>query len=59
MNTVRNILCLAAVAMLCCSCVSRTVTRTPKLSETGKGKANPKTGKIVEKKIVWFWQDDF
>lgn len=58
MNMLRNILCLAATAMLCCSCVSRTVTRSPKLSETAKGKAN-KSGKVVEKEIVWFWQDDF
>jgi len=58
MVILKNAFSLAAILMLCCSCVSRTITRTPTISEAGKGKAN-ENGKIIEKKIVWFWEDDF
>jgi len=40
-------------------CVSRTVTESKGFgSSDGSDGANP-TSKVIEKKIVWFWQDEF
>lgn len=59
MNVLRNILCAGMVLLLFSGCVSRTVRRAPTLSETANSKGDRESGKVIEKKIVWFWQDDF
>lgn len=40
-------------------CVSRTVSSEPALSDLQKGKGYDANDRIVTKKIVWFWQEDF
>ncbi len=52
MKTIRSIILLAIVAALSSSCVSRTTTSSAPL---GQGK----DGKVVEKKLIWIWQDEF
>lgn len=50
MKTVRSIILLTVATILSCSCVSRTVSSSAPLG---------KEGKVVEKKIVWIWQDEY
>jgi hypothetical protein len=50
MKTVRAIILLTVVTLLSCSCLSRTVSSDAPLG---------KEGSVIEKKIVWIWQDDF
>ena len=51
MKTIRSIILLSIVTMLLSSCVSRTVSTSP----VREGES----GKVIEKKIIWFWQDEF
>ena len=54
MKTVRSLFLLAIASLILCSCVSRTIS-APSVDATGlEGQ-----GKVVEKKIVWIWQDEF
>ena len=43
---------LAAISLLTCACVSRTTTAKAPLGQGGDGK-------VVEKKLIWIWQDEF
>ena len=43
---------LATAASLLSSCVNRTITTSPAL---GKSKGE----RVVEQRMIWFWQDDF
>ncbi len=52
MKTVRSIILLAIAATLLSSCVSRTTTANAPLGKGGDGK-------VIEKKLVWIWQDEF
>ncbi|MEN7973554.1 MAG: hypothetical protein ABFR47_06930 [Verrucomicrobiota bacterium] len=52
MKLFASILLLAIVSMLNTACISRTTTSDAPL---GKGK----DGKVVEKKLIWVWQDEF
>ncbi len=54
MKTVRSIFLLAVATLILCSCVSRTVSAS---SVDSSGKESD--GKVVEKKIIWIWQDEF
>ena len=51
MKILCSIVLLAAFAVLVSSCVSREVTTNSPLK---KGEKN-----VVEKKIIWIWQDEF
>ncbi len=54
MKTVRSIFLLAVATLILCSCVSRTVSAS---SVDSSGKESD--AKVVEKKIIWIWQDEF
>ncbi len=54
MKTIRSIFLLAVASLILCSCVSRTISAS---SVDATGKENQ--GKVVEKKIIWIWQDEF
>ena len=54
METVRSIFLLTVATLILCSCVSRTVSAS---SVDSSGKES--NGKVVEKKIIWIWQDEF
>ncbi len=48
MKLFNPVILLAAISLLSCACVSRTTT-----TEKGYGED------LEEKKIIWFWQDEF
>jgi len=52
MKIVRSIILLAIVSMLSSACVSRTTSTSPPLGTN-------KDGKVLEKKVIWIWQDEF
>lgn len=57
MTIIRSIILLAVATILSCSCVSRTVS-----SSTQNRGANTKDqddGKVLQKKIIWIWQDEY
>lgn len=47
-----TLLLLATATALLNSCVNRTITTSPAL---GKSKGE----RVVEKRMIWFWQEDF
>jgi hypothetical protein len=49
---IKNILILICLLLLCSACVSRTTTSADSMAGT-------QTKEIKEKKLVWFWQDDY
>ena len=56
------ILCLATVAILSSGCVTRTVTSAP--ANRGSSMGGQKYGskseqKVLEKKRIWIWQDEY
>ena len=56
MLPVRAVLVLVCAVVCFSGCVTRTVSRTPRLSETESGKFNA-DGKVVEEpQTIWFWQ---
>jgi len=52
MKRLISLILLTCIVVLGSSCVSRTTERTP-------ASLGAETGKIVETKTIWFWQDDF
>ena len=51
-KSVYSLFLLAAAISLLSSCVTRTITTSPAL---GKSKGE----RVVEQRMIWFWQDDF
>ena len=50
-------LVILVLALACCSgCVTRTVSRRPRLNEIGSPRIDKETGRIVEEQTIWFWQ---
>jgi hypothetical protein len=49
---IKNILILIGLLFLCSACVSRTTTSADGLTGT-------QTKEIKDKKLIWFWQDDY
>ncbi|MDD4872493.1 MAG: hypothetical protein PHR77_18240 [Kiritimatiellae bacterium] len=50
------------VIMFCSGCVSRTITRSPRLFEVDKNDQRvkvDKVGEITETKTIWFWQKEY
>lgn len=54
-----RIILSAFILTLFSGCVSRTVSSEPKLSDLNRGKGFDGNDRIVTKKIVWIWQDEF
>lgn len=57
-----SMLCLASLAAILGGCVTRTVTVEPQHrgaipKNTSYG--SDSQGKVVDKKIVWIWQDEY
>ena len=62
MNKVITIFCALALTALLNGCVSRTVSTGPEnrgAATKKKGYGSEQHSKVVEKKIIWFWQEDF
>ncbi|MBT8042131.1 MAG: hypothetical protein KJN67_05225 [Pontiella sp.] len=56
---IRNIIYLTAAAtVLLTGCVSRTTTVKPSGTE-GNEDFGINSSKVVEKKLIWIWQDEF
>ena len=54
------ILCALVLASLFSGCVSRTTSTGPEKhgdDETSYG--SKQNSKVIEKKLIWFWQEDF
>ncbi len=49
---IKKIILLFGLLLVCSSCVSRTVTTPDALTGTRKELTS-------DKKLIWFWQDDF
>jgi hypothetical protein len=53
---------LFLIMIFCSSCVSRTITRSPRLfeiDEADRQKKVDKKGEITETKTIWFWQKEY
>ena len=50
MKLIYPIILLSVVSLFLCSCVSRTVSSSAPLG---------KEGTVVQKKVVWIWQDEY
>lgn len=53
---------IAILCLLSSGCVNRTITEEPGIRGTSTGKTRYGTapsGKVVEEKRVWIWQDEF
>lgn len=50
---------LLAAGSLSSGCVSRTIKNNPVIPEGGDRSAALKKSPVVEKKVIWFWQDEF
>ena len=50
MKTISSIILLSIATILLSSCVSRTISSSAPLGQKGE---------VVEKKIVWIWQDEY
>jgi hypothetical protein len=49
---IKKMLILIGLLLMCSACVSRTITSNDSLSGTQKEV-------IEDKKLIWFWQEDF
>lgn len=62
MKTTVPLICLIAVAFLSNGCIRRTVVKQAEqrgnISKGGKFGSDPHD-EIMEKKIIWVWQDEF
>ena len=54
MKSTYSIILLIVTVFVLCSCVSRTISATS-IDSTGI----EDHGKVIEKKTIWFWQDEF
>ena len=45
--------------ILTTGCVSRTVTESKGTRTPDRVDGSNPTSKVIEKKIIWFWQDEF
>ncbi len=62
MKLFRSILLLAVIVLLGSGCISRTTTIDHQhRGDIPKGKkyGSKSSDELVEKKTIWFWQDDF
>lgn len=51
--SLKGVFGLAVLLLLCCSCVSRTITEPTGLNEGGRPNTVKKT------KLIWIWDKDF
>ena len=63
MKLFRSVFLLSAITLLGSACISRTVMieheQRGEIPLKGKGYGSETHGELVEKKIIWFWQEDF
>lgn len=50
---------LGILSLLLTSCVSRTVSSDPSISDMQNGIGYNSDDKVVEKDFFWFWQSEF
>lgn len=63
MNLFNSIVLLSTITLLGTGCISRTVSvdhqnRGEQAKQSKKFGSQP-SGAVTEKKIIWFWQEDF
>ncbi|MEE9368321.1 MAG: hypothetical protein V3V05_05605 [Pontiella sp.] len=62
MKTAISIFCALALSSLLNGCISRTVSTGPEnrgAAANNKNYGSEQNRKVTEKKIIWFWQEDF
>ena len=62
MNKTISLICLFVLTALLSGCVSRTVSTGAENrggDTKNKSYGSEQHSKVVEKKIIWFWQEDF
>lgn len=63
MNLFNSIILLSTVTVLSSACVSRTVSIEPQhrgeIPKKGKSYGSEAQDNVIEKKIIWIWQDEF
>lgn len=55
----KTLLLIPLMSLLLNGCVSRTVSSEPALVDLQKGLGYNASDRVVKKKLVWIWQDEY
>lgn len=59
MQKIITLSCLIAFSVALCGCVNRTVSKESGNRGHGTHGAKSDPGKVISKKRIWIWQDEF